>query len=122
MGVTYNANFDPRSFETFFDVATRVVARKVSAKLKENVKLFIPKSRGDAVGQFKGWEASGTLHSSIVVGSDKKLGDRWKAKVRVEKGSRANIYAAIHESGGFITANTPGGMWFVGRNPQTEQY
>lgn len=114
MPVKYNANVTYATLQPFFVKKTRRVARGVSTALAKNVQHYIPKHKGDAKGEWKGWETSGDLWNSIVVGEDIKRADGWKSKVRVRKGSRAEIYAAIHELGGVIFAHTNRGMIFEG--------
>lgn len=117
MGVTYFADFDFVKVENSFNTLTRATARKVASELQKNVKLFIPGGYGDAKGAWKGWESSGGndgLQKSIVIGGDKRHQNYWEASVRVRRGSGAEVYAGIHETGGFIHANSSSGMSFHG--------
>ena len=123
MTVRFYSNVNRNTLEPYFIETTRYAARCVARRLKNNVRDQVPQHLGDAVGEWKGWETSGKddgLWHSIVVGEDKRWGKtRWKAKVRIKRGSEAQKYALIHEVGGIIYANNRFGMKFWGLDRAT---
>lgn len=96
-----------------YAIRTRALARKMAAAARDNIRANISRPT------FPGYAITGALAKKVVASEPTKSGSGWVATVRVQLTGKQAKYAAIHETGGTITAkrapylvfNIPGVGW-----------